>query len=446
MMIRRLKKLKRFKSLKYSKDEFKALSGLWRVDRIILDTLNFKELTHEVVNTILTELDYLKLGYQIIVLTLVNKKKDIVERISISKTKSAATALRETPIPFKKIEIPLSANNNLLVRAVRSKKIYFTHDLSDVLYPQANREIWRQIQKACEIKTSMIYPIIAKGEALGAMIFSLSKGADEVGKYEKEILAGFTNAVGIAVENASLYQRLKKTNKRLKEVSAFKDELVSFTSHELRTPLTGISGSLSTILEGYAGKVSPKLKEFIEGSHNESMRLLRLVNNLLNISRIEAGRLKYELLDFDLNLTIEETIEGLKKQAEEKKLQVDYFASEKVMVKADQEKVREIIINLVGNAIKFTDNGGISLSVFNQGKAVVVAVEDTGRGVLPEDQPKLFKKFERGQGGKTSKKKGGTGLGLYICQNLLKGMGGDIWLRSEHGQGSTFYFVLPLGE
>lgn len=438
-------KSKRPKPLPYSKEEFKALSGLWKIDRVILDALNFEELANRVVNVVLEELDYLKLGYQIIVLTLIDKKSRDVKRISISKTKPAAKALEETPIPFKEIIIPLSATENLLVKAIKNKKIYFTHDLSDVLYPEANRKIWRQIQKVCEIKTSMIYPIVARGKTLGAMIFSLSKGADEISIYEKEILAGFTNAVGIAVEHVSLYRKLRKTNQRLKKVSALKDEFVSLASHELRTPLTAIAGSLSTILDGYAGKVDGQKQEFLQGAYNESNRLIRLVNNLLNISRIEAGRLKFELNSFELCKIIEEVVENLEAQAKEKAINL-VFGCQKLQVLADQDKVREILVNLIGNALKFTDKGRVAVDAFRQDGLAVIVVEDTGNGILPEDQDKLFKKFERVDGVQASKQKGGAGLGLYICRNLLKGMAGEIWLKSAHGKGSTFFFTLPIAD
>ena len=161
-----MNKSRKFKTLEYNKEEFKSLSGLWQIDRIILDTLDFEELTEEVTNVILKELNYLKLGYSIIVLTLLDKTTNNIKRISISKTKAAEKALKATPVPFEDITIPLSASQNLLVKAVKNKKIYFTHDLSDVLYPVADRNTWRKIQKVCQIKTSMIYPIISKRKGL----------------------------------------------------------------------------------------------------------------------------------------------------------------------------------------------------------------------------------------------------------------------------------------
>lgn len=239
-------------------------------------------------------------------------------------------------------------------------------------------------------------------------------------------------------------ESLKRTNVKLKQISALKGEFVSLTSHELRTPLIAIAGSLSTILEGFAGKINARVKEFLEGAYNENSRLLRLVNNLLNISRIEAGRLKFDIAPLDLKEAISRTFESLAIQAKERKLDLVFESEAKLLVRADKDKVREVLVNLVGNAIKFTNQGRVAVYAGKQGKLALVGVEDTGRGILPQDQPKLFKKFERVDGVESSEKKGGTGLGLYICKNLIEGMEGEIWLQSEHGKGSTFFFTLPL--
>jgi len=169
-----------------------------------------------------------------------------------------------------------------------------------------------------------------------------------------------------------------------------------------------------------------------------------LVNNFLNISRIEARRLKFNMVPLNLNKVATAALETIKTQAEEKKLKLIFEPQENLIVQADEDKLREIIINLCANAIKFTEAGQVTFTAWRQGEMVIVAVEDTGRGIMPQDQQKLFRKFEQVDGIKASKKKGGTGLGLYICKNLIEGMGGEIWLNSEHNKGSTFYFTLPL--
>ncbi|HUV46510.1 MAG TPA: ATP-binding protein [Candidatus Bathyarchaeia archaeon] len=297
---------------------------------------------------------------------------------------------------------------------------------------------------------------------IGLLLLGEKLSGDIYSNQDVELLEIFSPQLAVAIENALAYQEiqkfsetlklevkkatsaLEKTNKRLRQVSALKDEFVSLTSHELRTPLTAIGGSLSTVLEGYAGKVSEKTREFLEGAFSENTRLLRLVNNLLNISRIEAGRLKFNIAPLNLNEVVIAALETIKTQAEEKKLKLIFEPRENLIVQADEGKLREIIINLCGNAIKFTEVGQVAVTAWRHGEVAIVAVEDTGPGILPQDQQKLFRKFEQVDGIKASKKKGGTGLGLYICKNLIEAMGGEIWLKSEDNKGSTFYFTLPL--
>jgi signal transduction histidine kinase len=300
-----------------------------------------------------------------------------------------------------------------------------------------------------------------KEKVIGLLLLGEKLSGDIYSGQDIELLTILSSQLAVAIENALAYQKIQKfsdtlkieidkatealqtTNEKLRNVSALKDEFVSLTSHELRTPLTAIAGSLSTVLEGFAGKVGPKTREFLAGAYNENLRLIRLVNNLLNISRIESGRLKFLPSNFDLALIIKEVIENLKTEALEKKIELLANCEAKTMVYADQDKVREILINLVGNAIKFTDKGRVAVTAWIQDGLAVVQVEDSGRGILPENQQKLFKKFERVDNSEANRAKGGTGLGLYICKNLLKGMNGDIWLKSNYGTGTTFYFTLP---
>ena len=440
--------VKKFKTIKYDQSEFKSLSGLWKVERMILDDFDFKTLANRVVNVILTELNYLELGYQIIVLTLLDSKRKNIVRLAISQTEAGKKALQETPIPFKKIVIPFGTKSNLLVRSIKEKKVYFTHDMSDVLSPAGSKEEWRRIQKVCSIKTSMIFPVLVGGKSIGAMIFSLSKGVGEISQYEKEVLAGFTNAVGLAVKHSDFYRRLKQTNIHLKEVSELKDEFVSLVSHELRTPMTAVSGTLSTVLDGFAGKIESETKEFLQGAKNETDRLLRMVNNLLNISRIESGRLKYDIEEFDAWDVIKTSYQNLLPLAVEKSLSLEKPQKPDfpIRIKADRDKFEELLNNLIGNSIKYTESGKVWLEIARKGTFLEFSISDTGVGISKEDQKKLFKRFSRTERRTGEKRAKGTGLGLYICKILVEGMGGKIGIESESGRGSKFFFSLPSAE
>lgn len=436
---------KKYKTLHYNEEEFKSLSGLWKIERVILDTLDFEELAEKVTNVVFTELNYLKLGYAIIVLTLIDKPLNTVKRISISKTKAAQKALEKSPVQFEEISIPLSASNNLLVKAMNDKKIYFTHDLSDVLFPVASREIWNKIQEDCGIKTSMVVPIVSKSNSIGAMIFSLSKGIDKISRYEKEVLVGFTDAVGVAMENSSLYFKLKEANQRLKELSILKDEFVSIASHELRTPMTAIKSYLWLVLNK-GTKLNEKTRKYLQIAYASTERTITLVRDMLTVSRIEGRRLDVNMVVFDIREIVSQTYDDLKFKADEKKIKFDLekFGSS-LIVKADKDKIREVLQNLIANALKFTHTDGkVNISFRKAEGAIEISVTDTGPGIAKSDLPKLFQKFGRlGNSFSKMAETQGTGLGLYIAKQIVSLHGGKIWVESKEGQGSTFTFSLP---
>ena len=213
------------------------------------------------------------------------------------------------------------------------------------------------------------------GLILGNKIASEIKTKEKVKKVSKEI------------DEAA--ERLRKANARLRQISNLKDEFISLTSHGLRTPLTAINCSLSTVLEGYAGKIDPKAKEFLEGAYDESLRLLRLVNNLLHISKIEMGKLKFHIKKLKLLDLIISIIEVLKSQAEEKKIKLVFYVDKSLKIDADEDKLKEMLINIIGNAIKFSKEGNksiIAITAWTQAKTAIISIENTGRGILPEDQ------------------------------------------------------------
>jgi signal transduction histidine kinase len=223
-----------------------------------------------------------------------------------------------------------------------------------------------------------------------------------------------------------------------------KDEFVSLASHELRTPMTAIRGSLSTILEGFAGDISPQSREFLIAASNENDRLIRLVNNLLNISRIESGRFDFIKTPVNMNALIIEVVNNLSEAAKEKNLFLKYEPNSAIpVITTDGDKIREVLINIVGNAIKFTHQGGVTIRIEQKEGLITTSINDSGSGIAPEDQEILFKKFSQARGS-YSQTTGGTGLGLYICKIIIEGLKGKIWLESTVGHGSTFYFSLPI--
>lgn len=231
---------------------------------------------------------------------------------------------------------------------------------------------------------------------------------------------------------------------REREIDKAKSEFVSLASHELRTPLTAIDGLVSMILDEEFGPVNTNLKQPLEDINTSSERLIHLVNDLLNLSRIQAGRLKYNLSYFSIFDTITEVIKILSPLAQEKKLKLQIGTVDKIIVQADRDKIEEIFDNVIGNSLKFTVKGSITISTKIMVDKIEVYIEDTGIGIAKEDLAKLFGQFQQIE---SSRGPAGTGLGLYISREIARKMGGDVWLeKSTIGIGSTFAFSLPLAK
>lgn len=226
------------------------------------------------------------------------------------------------------------------------------------------------------------------------------------------------------------------------ELEQMKQEIISLSTHELRAPITAIKGYLAMILDGDTGSISSQTKETLVGVMAVNQRLADLVNDLLNVSRIEQGRIKIMLQDVDLSMLITQTIREYQPQAYAKNLKLTFDDKPIPRVKADPIRIREVLNNLLSNAIKYTLKGSIKISVKKNNQEVICQVKDTGVGISQQDQKKLFEKFYRIKKRETIEVTG-SGLGLWITKKLLEMMKGKIWVESEEGKGSTFSFSLP---
>jgi len=240
-------------------------------------------------------------------------------------------------------------------------------------------------------------------------------------------------------------QLLEELNKKLKELDKQKDEFVSMAAHELRSPLTAIKGYVSMIMEGDTGDIPEKARQYLADSMAVTDRLVRLVNNMLNVSRIEEGRIVYQMEETHLIRAVQEVYYSYRIEAERKGIEIVMNIPNGLddVVYVDPDRIREVIGNIVSNAVKFTEKGKIEISIGNPRKGVVrVDVSDTGPGITEEEQKKLFVKFYRAES--TAGKTFGTGLGLYITKLLIDNFGGVIGVESQIDKGTTFWFELPV--
>lgn len=432
-----------------------SLQALWRLVQIMLSNLEFEDVSEKVVNSILDELGYLKLGYKIIVLALANKSTGYLERFAISQTAEARKALVITPVPFREIKIPLNDLHNLSIKAMRDGKPYYTHDWYDILRPVYTPAQAKEVQETVGIKTSVVYPLFFKKNSTGTLIFSMDKDYEDVTEEEKDLLIGFVDLVGLTVQDSILYtilhsttSKLQEANNRLKELDELKDEFVSVTSHELRTPMTAIRSYAWMALHRSDMPLSKTMEKYIVRILISAERMINLVSDMLNISRIESGRIEINPEPLDLILLCRDILDEVYySKAMEKNIQFQLLEQQIPKVFADPEKLRQVLLNIVGNALKFSPLGGkITIGFFTDGKVVETYLKDQGPGISQEDMGKLFQKFGRLDNSYTATAtSGGTGLGLYISRSLIELMHGRIWAISEGvGKGATFTFALPV--
>ena len=252
------------------------------------------------------------------------------------------------------------------------------------------------------------------------------------------------------VQLEDLTKRLERANKELKRLDAAKSEFISIASHQLRTPLTAVKGYISLVVEGSYGKLPEKMKRPIRNVYDSNERLIRLVNDLLSISRIESGRMQMDFEQTNLQDIIESVIQELNIKAREKNIELIFQKPENPLpeMRLDNEKIRNVILNIIDNGIKYTEKGSITISVSLQPKQnpknVLLEFKDTGDGMRKEELKRLFQSFTRGSAG-VKRFAEGAGLGLYIAKQFVEMHNGTIRAESEgKGKGSSFLIQLPL--
>lgn len=239
---------------------------------------------------------------------------------------------------------------------------------------------------------------------------------------------------------------LESANERLKELDQLKSEFVSLATHQIRGPLTAIKGYASEITEGDFGELPEYLKKPIDIIFQSCQSLVVIVEDFLNISRIEQGRMKYEMTIFDMGGLVKEVVNEFRPNIEKKGLAVKTEIAEGVSVNADRGKIKQVISNLLDNSVKYTPKGEITISLSQSGDKALFSVKDTGLGIPAATMPKLFQKFSRAEEAAKANIHG-TGLGLYVAREMMKALGGRVWAESEgEGKGSAFFVELGLAK
>jgi signal transduction histidine kinase len=269
----------------------------------------------------------------------------------------------------------------------------------------------------------------------------------EPGKFSVEVvnlLQTFATHSVLAIENARLFREIEEKGRELETASKHKSQFLANMSHELRTPLNAILGYTELILDNICGDVSEKVRDVLTRLEKSGRHLLALINDVLDLSKIEAGQLTLSLNNYSMQDVVQTVFMGVESLAAEKKLDLKAaVAPDLPPGHGDERRLSQVLLNLVGNAIKFTETGEVRVEVKVSDGAFRVAVSDTGPGIALSDQARIFEEFHQVDSSST-RKKGGTGLGLSIAKRIVEMHGGRIWVESSPGKGSTFWFTLPF--
>jgi signal transduction histidine kinase len=340
-------------------------------------------------------------------------------------------------LPPGRTVIPLT-RRSVVGRVAVDRQILHLTDIG----PEFLSEFPESMFVSIGVRTALGVPLLRQGVSIGIILI---RKLDPRQFTDKQIalLQTFADQAVIAIENVRLFKELEAANRELAAASQHKSEFLANMSHELRTPLNAVIGFSEVLSERMFGDLNAKQEEYLKDIHASGQHLLSLINDILDLSKIEAGRMELELADFDLPTAIDNALTLVRERAGRRGITLGCEIDERVgMIQGDERKVKQVLLNILSNALKFTPGGRIDVRAALKEGTVEISVTDTGVGIAPEDQEAIFEEFR--QVGTSDKKVEGTGLGLALSRKFVELHGGRIWVKSQLGQGSTFTFTIPV--
>src|SRR5262249_24579013 len=285
------------------------------------------------------------------------------------------------------------------------------------------------------LRARLVVPLVGSDRVIGALVIRCRRPG-HFAKGTIQLLQTFADQSVLAIQNARLFHEIEEKSREVAEASMHKSQFLANMSHELRTPLNAILGYTELILDSIYGEMPEKARAVLERLQANGKHLLGLINDVLDLSKIEAGQLVLSLDDYSLSDVVHGVVSAVEPLAAEKRLAFKAeVAPDLPTGHGDGRRLSQVLLNLVGNAIKFTDKGEVAIRAEAVNGAFTVAVCDTGPGIDAADQAKIFEEFQQADSS-TTRKKGGTGLGLSIAKRIIEMHGGRIWIKSEPGKGS----------
>jgi signal transduction histidine kinase len=315
--------------------------------------------------------------------------------------------------------------------------------VSDITVPGAYVGQQRENLIESGVRAVLAVPMVREGRLIGCLGVTRNRPG-EFPAETIELLRTFATQSALAIQNARLFHEIEDKSRQLEVASQHKSEFLANMSHELRTPLNAIIGFSEVLSERMFGDLNEKQEEYLKDIHASGQHLLSLINDILDLSKIEAGRMELELTDFDLPTAIENALTLVRERAGRRDIALHQAVDQRLgQIRGDERKIKQVLLNLLSNALKFTPEGGqVDVRATVSDGMAEVSVTDTGVGIAPEDQDAVFEEFR--QVGTAAKKVEGTGLGLALSRKFIELHGGRIWVTSQVGAGSTFTFTIPV--
>lgn len=364
--------------------------------------------------------------------------------------------------------ISLVQDNFLTDWLERNEKILIYDELTllqkEAIQKEERKRLGKLRRNMKRIEAELCLPLLSGGEIIGIIVLGEKSSGDPYTKQDIQLLSNLSNQFSISIENAKLYSRVEDLSKNLEEKvqkqtkelqeayeklkasNRAKTEFIAMSSHQLRTPLTAMKGYISMIKDKQYGKITKKTEEKLKDVLTSTERLINIVNQLLDISQIELGKIKLETKRENLNEVIQTTFKELKEEGSKKSLDMKLkLPTENIKAKIDRKKIEESIINLIDNSIKYTNKGDVvEVGLKKEKGKAIIYVKDTGEGLSEKEKEDIFKSFTRGESGK--KRTGaGAGLGLHMAQKYVTLHNGELYVESGgKNKGATFFIQLPL--
>ena len=353
--------------------------------------------------------------------------------------------------------VQLQLENGLLAQPTNAGQLLSVETLSTVQKAEllgSSETSVKQLFDRVPLKSVYAVKLVVRRRLVGLLLVGFFNTIDQIAASDTRFLDRLGESIGVALDNKMLFEenqhvlrQLRESNSKLQALDEAKDDFISMASHQLRTPLTSVKGYISMVLEGDAGKITTQQRQMLGQAFFSSQRMVYLIADLLNVSRIRTGKFIIETAPVNLAAIVSEEISQLTETAKSRSVTLKYVKPKDFPdLMLDETKIRQVIMNFTDNAIYYTQAGGtINVRLINNPTTVELRVEDNGIGVPRSEQPHLFTKFYRA-GNARKARPDGTGLGLYMAKKVIVGQGGAVIFQSQEGKGSTFGFTFSKSQ